>query len=63
VVFNLTLQGETVIVTALMKGSSGMVETYSQTIHPGEWFNGSPYELLRDHAEINGWLEIPEKTS
>lgn len=62
-VFNLTIQGETVIVTALMKGSRGMVETYSQTIHPGEWFNGSPYELLRDHAEINGWLEIPEKTS
>ena len=62
-IFNLTIQGEAVVVTVLWKGKDGGVEQYNQTIHPGEWFNGSPYELLREHAEKDGWLEIIEKNT
>ena len=62
-IFNLTIQGETVIVSSLTKGSSGTVEKYSQTIHPGEYFDGCPYEQLRVYAEEDGWLKINEGTT
>ena len=59
-IFHLTIQRETVIVSALTKGSSGAVEVYKQTILPGEDFGGCPYEQLRTHALEDGWMKIYE---
>ena len=53
--FYLTLQGETVIVQSIpMIGE----ESYYQTIHPGEAFNGIPHEQLRTIAEQGDGFEI-----
>jgi hypothetical protein len=52
--FYLIIQDETVIVQVRM----GVDEDYHQTIHPGEEFNGIPYEQLRALAEQEEGLEI-----
>ena len=56
-IFNLTIQGEAVVVTVLWKGKDGGVEQYNQTILPGDNFSGIPHELLRIHAEKRGGLK------
>ena len=50
----LTIQGETVLVQVPM----GVEEDYHQTIHPGQTFNGIPYEQLRTFAEQEEGFEI-----
>ena len=52
--FYLSIQGETVLVQVRM----GVEEDYHQTIHPGETFNGIPYEQLRTLAEQEEGIEI-----
>ena len=59
-IFTLIIQGETVIVSTHIKGSGGTVKDYSQTIRPGEYFSGIPYEHLRAYAEDDGWMKINE---
>jgi hypothetical protein len=63
VIFNLTIQGETVIVAAHMEGVGGITGDYSKNILPGEDFSGIPYELLRTQAEKEGWIELSEGTT
>ena len=62
-VFRLTIQDDTVIVSAHMEGVGGLTGDYSKTILPGDDFSGIPYDLLRIHAEKAGWIEINEGTT
>ena len=56
--FYLSIQGETVIIQASIEGEDGTIGDYSQVIHPGEAFNGIPYEQIRKLAEQEGGIEI-----
>ena len=59
-IFHLTIQRETVIVSAHMEGVGGLTGDYSKNILPGDDFGGIPYDLLLIHAEKAGWIEINE---
>jgi hypothetical protein len=61
-IFNLTIQAETVTASTRMEGVGGLTGEYSKTILPGDEFSGIPYELLRAQAEKGGWIELGEGT-
>ena len=61
--FYLIVQGETVVVTALVEWEDGPMGDYQEVIHPGESFSGIPYEQLRSLAEQCGKITIRERNS
>ena len=61
--FYLFVQGEVVIVTALLEGNDGPIGDYREIIHPGESFSGIPYQQLRTLAEKKGRVNIRERNA
>ena len=61
--FYLVIQGEVIVVKALLEGKNGPIGDYREAIHPGESFSGIPFQQLRTLAEKKGRLNIRERNT